>query len=455
MTQIYGQISIVGAGIIGIASAYYLCRNHGVSNIVLIDKGQPMEFTSAQSGENYRNWWPHPHMTAFSNRSIDLLEEIARESSNRINMNRRGYCLVTRSGDVEQLVEQLQASHDDRASEKIREHTLVGSRTYIPPIHPEWESAPNGVDILRSPTLIREVFPSYSNDVNTVVHIRRGGDISGQQLGAYMLEYLKQNGLRYIAGEVVSIERNQGFDIEIETAEKATFVQSDMILNAGGPFAAKVAKMLDVDLPVHNVLQQKIAFEDRGAAIPRDMPFTIDLDPQFIDWSDEERSLLAESKEYRWLTQEMPGSIHCRPDGGEKGTWIKLGWAFNEETASASWRPELNANFPEIVLRGAAKLNPALQQYYGQLPRQSHHYGGWYTMTQENWPLIGPMGPEGAFMNCAHSGFGTMCACAAGELAAAWIVGADLPHYGPSFSHGRYRDGDLMVSLRSADKGLL
>jgi hypothetical protein len=38
-----------------------------------------------------------------------------------------------------------------------------------------------------------------------------------------------------------------------------------------------------------NVVQQKIALEDVEGAIPRRIPFTIDLDPQQIDWEAEER----------------------------------------------------------------------------------------------------------------------------------------------------------------------
>jgi hypothetical protein len=45
-------------------------------------------------------------------------------------------------------------------------------------------------------------------------------------------------------------------------------------------------------------LQQKIAFEDRACVIPRVMPFSIDLDAQFIDWSEEERALLLGDAEY-------------------------------------------------------------------------------------------------------------------------------------------------------------
>jgi len=48
-------------------------------------------------------------------------------------------------------------------------------------------------------------------------------------------------------------------------------------------------------------------------------------------------------------------------------------------------------------------------------------------MTAENWPLIGRAGDQdnGLIINCAPSGFGTMTACAAGELCAAWVAGGN------------------------------
>jgi hypothetical protein len=77
--------------------------------------------------------------------------------------------------------------------------------------------------------------------------------------------------------------------------------------------------------------------------------------------------------------------IHCRRDGGDEGTWIKLGWAYNEWSGAVCWTPRLGDDFPEIVLRGAARLNPGLKVHYGGLPRQLHHYGGFYTRTRDNW----------------------------------------------------------------------
>ena len=72
------DVAIIGAGSVGIAVAYYLVRDHGIRSLALIDSRDPMSLTSAQSGENYRNWWPHPTMTAFTDHSITLMEELER-----------------------------------------------------------------------------------------------------------------------------------------------------------------------------------------------------------------------------------------------------------------------------------------------------------------------------------------------------------------------------------------
>lgn len=434
MSQPSPSVAIVGSGIIGIACAYYLSRNHGLRNLVLIDRGAPMAFTSAQSGENYRNWWPSGLMTRFTDRSIDLMEEIARTSENRIAMTRRGYLLASRAPDLDAAVKQLQANG---MGNKLRNHGQ-GSTAYRPPLSADWQAAPDGFDLLHDPTLIRRHFPYLDPEVRTILHVRRGGDISGQQLGQFMLDDLRDSGLRRITAEVVGISAGDGFTIRLDTGDS---IRADRLVNAAGPFAPELARMLDVSLPVFNVLQQKIAFPDAERAIPRDMPFTIDLDPQQIGWTPEDRALLAADPDAAFLAGMMPGAIHCRPDGGDRGSWVKLGWAYNEAPQAAAWDVPLDPRFPEIVLRGAARMNPGLRRYYGKLPRHMHHYGGWYTRTADNWPLIGPMGPEGAYMACGLSGHGTMAACATGELLAAWIAGTELPDYAEPFSLARYATG--------------
>src|SRR5215218_2935134 len=97
MTGSSPKIVICGAGIAGIAAAHALAVDHGVDGVVLVEPGNPLSLTSDKSTEAYRNWWPGPDwaMTAFMNRSIDLLEGMARATDNRINLNRRGYVFAT------------------------------------------------------------------------------------------------------------------------------------------------------------------------------------------------------------------------------------------------------------------------------------------------------------------------------------------------------------------------
>ena len=118
--------------------------------------------------------------------------------------------------------------------------------------------------------------------------------------------------------------------------------------------------------------------------------------------------------------------------------------------------PYFDPQFPEIVLRGAMALNPSLKKYIDVFPRRFAHYGGYYAMTLENWPLVGPLGVDGAFIVAALSGFGSMSACAAGALCAAWIVGGTLPEYAKQLSLARYEDKKLMTEIGSAsNKGIL
>ncbi len=139
---------------------------------------------------------------------------------------------------------------------------------------------------------------------------------------------------------------------------------------------------------------------------------------------------------------------------------MKLGWAYNSDVSipqdDLANEPKLDSQFPEIVIRGAAEFIPSLGAYIESPPARFSLYGGYYTMTEENWPLIGPLDNSGAFVVGALSGFGSMAACAAGELAAAWVCGSELPPYAKQLSLARHEDAVLINELRSSrSKGIL
>lgn len=443
------EIAVIGAGIIGIAVAYYLNDKYGYRNIAIIDPRDPMSLTSAQSGENYRNWWPHPTITEFTTEGIKLLEEIAAKTGNRINMTRRGYALATRRDKPADLFEDLYRGYGDNAEKLLRFHDGASPHDSYRSAHSaRWEDAPDGVDVLCDKALIRQAFPAFDRDVSTVLHVRRAGSISGQQLGQFMLEHLRENGGYLVRGEVTAIEAGAAFVLSIKTADGVKILKADRVVNAAGPFLKDIAEMLGEKLDVSCVYQQKISFEDREGIVPRNLPFSIDLDGQQLAWTEEERAILAEDPVTAKLTEFMHGGIHCRPDGAEDGKWLKLGWAYNHTPTGPHEPDPSNPQFPDIVLRAASRLQPALATYIGRLPRGAHHYGGYYTMTDENWPLIGPMQKTpGAFVAGAMSGFGTMAACVAGLLCADWVAGKPSAPYSKLLSSSRYDDPKIIAEI--------
>lgn len=425
----YADIVVIGAGIVGIATAYYLSVEKKRRSVLLIDRLAPMSYTSAQSGDNYRNWWPHATMAAFTNDSIDELERLARDSDNVFQMTHSGYVLATRRGDVSELVASIGADVD--------------------------------IGVVSDIAVLRQQHSYFNDTIRNVIHIRRGGDISGQQLGQFMLEKFRAAGGTRMTGTVVGIDKRSSYWIDVDTAQKSTArITADVVVNAAGPFTNTIARMLGVELPVVNVYQQKIAFEDHLGAIPRDMPFSIDLDAKRLSWSEEETEMLADDESLAWLAGTLPAGTHCRPDGGAHGRWVKLGWAYNqtpsEPQEDIANEAAIDAHFPEIVIRGAADFIPSLQPYIESPPPRISHYGGYYTMTEENWPIIGPLDNDAAFVVGALSGFGSMSACAAGKLCAHHIGGSALPDYATNLSLSRYANAGLMAELRTAaNKGLL
>ena len=448
MLSNHTDVAVVGAGSIGIAVAYYIKQQQPGLDVTLIDSEQPMSVTSAASGENYRNWWPHPIMKQFMDRSIDLLDQLDDQYNNEIIATRSGYVLASRNAEPHDLLDNLNQTFT--RTDSVRSHTSAASYTK------SLTTNTNGVELLHGEKLIQQCFSGFDTELKTIVHIRRGGSISAYSLGSYMLAQFKSRGGKLVKDYVQQIDHQHSNYVLATTSGESIIASS--IVNAAGPFAQQLSTQLGISLPVTNVYQQKISFADTLHAVSRTQPFTIDLDPQLIDWTDTERNAINQDPELARFTEEMPGSIHCRPDGGPNSNRIKLGWAYNITPASSTAQPHenLHSHFPEIVLRGAARLNPLLKQYYDGFPRDFTHYGGYYTMTEENWPLIGDTPLPGYYIATAMSGFGSMAACAAGELAALYITGGTLPDYAHALSLKRSSDTGLMREINDlSSKGIL
>src|SRR3989441_2798522 len=175
MTPDTAEVVICGAGIAGIATAYHLTRQ-GVTDIVLVDERPPLSLTSDKSTECYRNWWPGPgdDMVALMNRSIDLLEELARESGNAFRMSRRGYLFVT--ADAERVPTFVRAAEEAAARGVGPARMPASPRSdYRPPTADRFEDQPTGTDVITDRAPVRRHFPYLAEDTVALLPARRSG----------------------------------------------------------------------------------------------------------------------------------------------------------------------------------------------------------------------------------------------------------------------------------------
>ncbi|MFL5800867.1 MAG: NAD(P)/FAD-dependent oxidoreductase [Roseiflexaceae bacterium] len=463
------EVVICGAGIAGVAAAYHLAVEHGLTDVVLVEQGDPLALTSDKSTECYRNWWPGPGdaMVAFMNRSIDLIEQAARASDNRIQLSRRGYLYATADPARIPL---FQRAAEEAASlgagplrihgpttdyrppttdvETHRSSFIVHRSAYVPAPAHGFEGQPDGADLILDPALIREHFPYLTERAVAVLHARRCGWLSAQQLGMYLLERARERGVRLLRGAVdgVDVAGGRVRGVRVATAGGATTIATPRFVAAAGPLLPSVGRMLGVELPIFSERHIKIAFNDHRGAVPRDAPMLIWADDIALPWSDDERAALAEDAEMHWLLGTFPAGVHCRPEGHGASTSLLILWNYHLDPVEPVFPVPVEEHYPELALRGMAAMIPALAQYFDRAPKP-YIDGGYYTKTRENRPLIGPLPVEGAYIIGALSGYGVMAAAAAGELLAAYIAGTPLPPYAPAFALARYDDPDYQRLL--------
>ena len=450
MPKATASVVICGAGIAGVSAAYYLAVRHGMENVMLVDERPPLTLTSDKSTECYRNWWPGPGdaMVRLMNRSIDLMEELAAETDNAFNLNRRGYLYATADPARIPLLRRAAEESSALGAGPLRYHP--GAAPYRPASHQGYAGEPTGADLILDPALIRQHFPYVSERTVALLHARRCGWLSAQQLGMYLLERAREHGVTFRSARIEGIDVVNG-RVRAVRLQSGEFILADRIVNAAGPFLKDVGAMLGVDLPVFSEHHSMVTFRDERGVVPRHAPLLIWADPQVLTWSDEERTLLAQSEETQGFLHELPPGAHLRPEGGPDSNVLLMLWAYRTTPVTPEFPPRCDPSHFEIVLRGLATMLPGLQTYLDRAPRPVID-SGYYTKTRENRPLIGPLPVEGAYVIGALSGFGIMAACAAGELLAAHLTRGTLPQYATAFRLERYQDPEYQRALSSWDE---
>jgi len=224
------SVAIIGGGVIGSAVAYFLTRDPAFEGTVTVVERDPTYRTasSALSASSVRQQFSTPINIEMSKFGIAFLRDLgtwlgANGDRPDIGLVEHGYLFLASDAGLDVLRRNYAIQHE------------------------------HGVDVaLLDPAGLRERFPWLSTDgvVMGSLGVTGEGWFDGYLLLQAFRKKAVAQGVRYTAEEVVGVSKDGERLVRAVRFADGSSLVADVVVNAAGPWAATVAEMLGVELPV-------------------------------------------------------------------------------------------------------------------------------------------------------------------------------------------------------------
>ncbi len=348
------DIVIIGGGVMGASTLYHLAAR-GQKNVVLLEK--EAFFGTGATGRcagGVRYQFSTEINIRLSLESLPMLERFKEEIGQDVNYRQCGYLIIaTNQNDLDSFRHNVALQH------------RLGVMT-------EWLSGDEvraRLPMMRFDDALGGTFYAKDGlvDPNSVVI---GYISAAQRLGA-----------RAFTGvEVIGIRRSGDRIRAVET--RAGVVETRIVVNAAGPWAARVGEMAGVRIPIVPLRRQWFTTTPLPE-IPADFPFVIDFAQSLYFHREGEGLLIGMSN-----PNEKPG--------------------FDQT---------VDPHFELVNLEAALARLPLLERA-GRVA----HVAGLYEVTPDAHPIFGATPVEGFLVVAGFSGHGFMHGPVAGKLMAEWIL---------------------------------
>jgi len=369
---------VIGGGVVGAAIAYNLAK-HGLKNTVLCEKHTFASGSTGRCGAGVREQWGAEGNITMCKAAIDIFENLQEELEYDYDIEfvQKGYLMLAYT---EKEWEQF------KANVKVQHKLGVNAVTLAP------EEAREIVPTLNIQGLYGATFNARDGHANPF-HTTR----------AYLKAFDRLGGEVYFFTEVTGIEQSKGKIRGIETTKGD--ISTPVVVNAAGPWAAPVASMVEVSLPLYTERHQILVTEPVGHL----------FDPMLMSFS------------RGFYSQQTPhGSVIMgigdpnEPKGYDTGH---------------SWQ------FLKRMCDIMCSVVPALKDV-----RVVRQWSGLYTISPDAHPILGTVpGIDGFYHAVGFSGHGFMLAPIVGQVIAEMITGKDLSIDISGLDLGRFERGDLRV----------
>ena len=363
---------IIGGGIIGVATAFWLSRA-GMTTILVEMRDGLSTLTTTASIESFRAQFTEPAMAALARESIEVWENFAEVTGLKdyeIDLHHGGYLFLTTE---EEMVPVVKAT--------VQGYHRVGVTD---------SECLSGDEILKR-------WPWLSPEIRAGAYRAKDGWFSAHEVTQGFAR-ASENARFYVGTRATGIETDaQGICAVLTDSGR---INTRVVVNAAGPFAITVGQWVGLDLPIYQMRRQRV-FVAPHPKIPQDAPLVMDVD-----------------NESYW-----------RPETGG----ALLGWHDPEEPKSAPMEdPQGDWDFPAFTLEMVSRLSPFWTEVVEDLKQEDISvYAGQYVHSSDDQPLIGPVnGIPGFYLNCSYWP-GVMLSAAAGRWTCDLITGKLKPENNP------------------------
>lgn len=214
------DVTIIGGGIVGVATAYYLAKS-GRKNIVVLEKNTFCSGSTGRCGAGIRAQWGLELNCRMALASLDIFEQLEDELGMPTGLNQGGYLLVAyKESEWEQFKKNIELQHSLGIDTKIL--NLSEAREVCPGL--------DGGDAIGFTYHARD---GHADPFLTTLAYQE----AAKSRGVKFFKDTEVTGLRVESGVIKAVETSRGV------------IECGQVINCAGPWAQDVAIMAGIKLP--------------------------------------------------------------------------------------------------------------------------------------------------------------------------------------------------------------
>jgi sarcosine oxidase subunit beta len=236
---------IIGGGGHGLATAYYLAKEHGMTNIAILEKGWIGGGNAGRNTTIIRSNYLYDESAAIYGHALKLWEGLGRELNFNIMMSHRGVLnLAHDDGEARQLRRRVEANRLNGIDSEYLDAKQV--KEFCPPIN----MSPDVRYPIIGGTLQRR------GGVNRHDAVVWGFARSASAMGVDIVQNCEVTGIRVEAGAIAGIDTTRGF------------IRTPRIASVVAGHSSVIAKMVDLRLPIESHPLQALVSEPVKPVLP-------------------------------------------------------------------------------------------------------------------------------------------------------------------------------------------